>query len=182
MKKFLFSLLVVFIGQTSAYASNADVLKGIYDSGTGPAAATDFPEQNYSDGSYVDPNHALCVVVDGTDQPYGFNVSRQIRITPPAGPLLPGQTEEKLVFGDTLKSYNLFQTPQTSGLDLVDINPIYKTWVSDTDGVNHYVPAQLFARKSNQYIAFRILIQYHSSSIQDEEYYGYCYTQGKALF
>jgi hypothetical protein len=123
------------------------------------------------------------VVLDGTDQPYQFDISRTIRFTPSEGPLVPEERVEKLVFGNSSVSYNLFAEPAVEGLDLVVSNPIYTTWVGGYDGVKHFIPAKLFARKSCHYVAFKIVVDHSSQGVRDGVFYGYCYPKnGLPLF
>jgi hypothetical protein len=174
--------ILTFLVSASAFASNTDTVKALYNAGTAPAAATDFPERNYNDGSYVSAPAIACSIIDGTDQPYGYDISRKIRATPANGPLVPAKSEEKLVFGDTSSSYELVSDPVITATDLVLSNPIYRVWIDNTTGVKHIVPAQLLARQSGNYVAFMISIPHHSPVIEDEVYYGYCYPTGKPLF
>lgn len=161
------------VSANSFAATNVDIIKNLYENGTAPAAAEDFPQKIYG-GKYVTPPANLCVVLDGTDQPYKYNISRTIRVTPAQGPLIPEKTQEKLVFGDT-RAFNKFQEPVVQGLDLVLTNPAYKIWVDGHDGTKHSVPGQLFATKSGQFIAFRLFIKHHGTGVLDQNYYGYCY-------
>jgi hypothetical protein len=170
---------------TSAIAgSNSELIKNLYTNGTAAAAAEDFPERDFGSGNYVGGKQTQeCVVVDKMDQPFGFDISRTIRVTEAEGPLVPGRRQEKLVFGNSKVSYNLFVEPVVQGIDLVVSNPIYSNWVSGTDGINHFIPAQLFARKSDQYIAFKVVVDRSSQNVNNGSFYGYCYTKdAKPLF
>jgi hypothetical protein len=169
-------LLGTCILSTNAFAgSNRDVIQDLYNSGTEPATAEDFPERYFGSSDIIAQHGNMCVVLDGTDQPYSFDISRTIRYTPSEGPLVPEKTEEKLVFGDSHISYNLFQDPEVQGNNLVVSNPIYKTWVNGYDGTKHFVPAKMFATRAGKYIAFRIFIDHKVAGVRSENYYGYCY-------
>lgn len=176
------------LSANSFAATNTEIVENLYESGTAPAIATDFSERIFG-GDYITPLVSQCVVLDGTDQPSNFDISRTIRVTPAHGPLVPEKQQEKLVFGDNHLSYNLFQDPVAlaynmtiepvvQGLDLTVTNPIYKMWVDGSNGSNHFVPAQLFARKSGQYIAFKVIINYGGVNVHNEIFYGYCYSAG----
>ncbi len=179
-------LTLTFIAMTNLFAStlginHATVVKNLFNAGTGPADPKEFPQKNY-DGNYIEPIKLFCAIIEGDDQPYNYNISRELRTTPAYGPLIPEKKEEKLVFGDSHLSYNFFIPPTVNGLDLALENPIYRIWMDSNTGVEHFVTAHLMSRKSGEYVAFKVFIQYNSSAILDEEYYGYCYQNGKALF
>lgn len=169
------SMIACSISVPSLASSNRELLKNLYEAGAGPAVPEDFPIRNFEDGSPLERPANKCMVVSGGDHPYGFYIARTQRTTPSNGPLIPGKTEEKMIFGESrFFSYNLTGETETSETDLVMTNPIYRVWV-DLSGVMHKVPAKLYARKSGEYVAFRIYIEHHSSIFRDEEYFGYCY-------
>ena len=197
MKIIANSLLLLgfcFLSVNSFAATNLDIVKELYENGTGPAAAEDFPERNFGTNLYVGPPDISCVIIDGTDQPNKYNISRTIRNTPAQGPLLPEKIQKKLVFGNSRNSYNLFPNPEiltynmcgepeTRGIDLTVTNPMYRSWMDGDSGTNFPVPATLFVRKSGKYIAFKISVDHKPANVQDENFYGYCYSnESLALF
>ena len=164
-------------------ATNVDVLKALYTAGTAPAATTDFPVIDYTTHQVLVSTNRSCDILDEGGHPYFYDVANVSRSTPAAGPLIPGKADEQLVFGDYTQSYDYTAVPNTVGADLVLTNPIYRSWTDGSNGAVHFVSAQLFARKSGNYIAFRVFID-HSNlpGFENEEYYGYCYTSATALF
>lgn len=178
----LFVGSIVLCGNSFA-GSNGEIVQKLYNGASEPATSEDFPQRYFGSGEFLSPPANLCIVLDGTDQPYGYDISRTTRITHADGPLLPEKREEKLVFGNTATSFNLVPEPMVQGPDLVLSNPIYTTWISSEDGVKHFVPAQLFARKSDQYIAFKVIVDHSSQNVRDGVFYGYCFPRsGLPLF
>ncbi|MEO5970818.1 MAG: hypothetical protein ABIQ95_12900 [Bdellovibrionia bacterium] len=159
-------------------ATNGEVLKELFDNGTAPATAEDFPQRYYGTGEYLTPPTNRCVILDSFGQSYGYDISRTVRFTPAAGPLIPEKRQEKLVFGNSSSSYNLFPDPVVEGQTLVLTNPKYKSWVDGNDGVVHFIPGQLFATKSGEYVAFKIFVKAHGEA-RNQSYYGYCYPRSR---
>ena len=189
----LLLLSFCFLSVNSFAGTNADTLKSLFDEGTAAATAEDFPQRDFNTNKYIGTAGNLCTIIDGSDQPSKYNVSRTVRITPAHGPLISEKRQEKLVFGNTRNSYNLFDDPEVlsynaveefkiQGIDLIVTNPIYKSWVDGADGTNRSVPAKLYARKSGQYIAFKVFIKHNATNVRDQNFYGYCYPNGSALF
>lgn len=186
MKKQCLWLVIGFFsfGTLPSYAGSIrDILKALYEAGSSAAVAEDFPKRDFFTGKIITSVNRNCVIVDSYDRPFNDSVSRVERVLPPAGPLVPGKTEEKLVFGDIGLSFNLMEEAKTVGVDLVLNNPIYRTWIDGTNGTTHFVPAQMYARRAGDYIAYRVFIRHDISGFRDEEYFGYCFpTDSKPLF
>jgi hypothetical protein len=174
----VFSLFSV----TAFAASNKENMKLLFEMGSEPATACEFPKMDFATGAVLETSVNTCVIVGVGDQPYYFDISRTVRVTPEAGPLIPGRTEEKLVYGDVHLSFDLMEAPKTVGRDLVLNNPIYRSWKDGNNGTTHFVPAQLVARKSGAYVAFRLNIPHSEVGFEDEEYFGYCFGTTGRLF
>lgn len=174
-------LSVSLFSVASYGASNRDNLKALFETGTEAAKACEFPKTDFVTGAFLESSVNTCVIIGAGDRPYYYNISRAVRVIPDSGPLVPGKTEEKLVFGNTHLSFDLMEAPVTLDRDLLLDNPIYRTWVDGTNGTNHFVPAQLYARRSGNYVAFRLFIPHDVPGFEDEEYFGYCYGPGGRL-
>ena len=172
---FLLVLLLASAFSATSWADNREILKALYDVGTEPASTKAFARTDYYTGYLLDSVANTCVIVSAGDHPYFWDISNVVRVNPPAGPLLPGGTFKKLVFGDVRQSFNLTQAPVVQGKDLVINNPIYRSWMDSSNGTHHFVAAQLFIRNSGPYMAFRLFIPHDMPGYEDEEYYGYCY-------
>jgi hypothetical protein len=164
----------------NAYAaSNGEILKDLFETGTAPATAEDFPQRYFGTGEYLTPPVNRCVILDSFGQSYGYDISRTVRFTPAAGPLIPEKRQEKLVFGNSTSSYNLFPEPKVDGLYLVVTNPKYKSWTDGNDGTVRFIPGKLFATKSGEYIAFKVFVKSYGENTRDINFYGYCYPRSR---
>ena len=188
MKNNFTSLIVFFMGITlsaSASATNRDIMNALYEKGTAPATTEAFANIDFNTRQCIGSRAAhVCSWMKATSLTI-IILPESYRVTPPAGPLLPGKTEDKLFFGegeDIATSYDFVTNPQVVGLDLTLTNPVYRAWVDGNNGTTHFIPAQLFARISGDYIAFRVFIEHTIPGFQNEEYFGYCYYDaGKKL-
>ena len=184
MKKLFASATLLFgfgFAVSSYGASNEETLKHLYESGTEPALPSDFPERDYYTGDFLNWPSETCAVVGVGDYTYPFNISRTVRTTLSSGPLVPGKTEVKLLFGDAHLSFDHMEAPTTVDKDLVLNNPIYRTWTNGNNGTINFIPAQLYARRSGDFLAFRLSIPHGIPGFLDEEYYGYCYQGEQTL-
>ncbi len=166
------AIAFLFFPRLTFAALNKDVLKDLYDGAVLPASEKDFPKIEYGSGNYLEPSKNKCVRVEMDDNVYPFSISQVIRIIPSFGPLIPERKVEKLFFGNfSYSGFDQMDQATVIGKDLVVTNPLFETAATTT-------PAKILARESGEYIAFKMLIV----GMPNNEYFGYCYPEGRSLF
>ncbi len=178
----LLSLSFIAFSNFSLAATNKEILISLYAQGDQAAENSDFATIDFNTREVLNPSAKKCAIIDDGDKANPFLIANARRSIPPVGPLLPGKEVEKLVFGSYSVGYEFIMPPSVEDKDLVVVNPIFRAWQDSSNGTTHFISAHLFARKSGQYIAFRLKIDQNIPGFEPEIYYGYCYEEANRLF
>jgi hypothetical protein len=156
--------------------SNWERLKTLYEESLTSASASDFSTYNFDTGVSAFRRQCYYFGNSGNFDFYALEVGEYTRVTPGVGPLVPSETVVKLYFGTQSSSANRsFDQTESAvvGQDLIITNPSFSNRMSAETGRLSDVEAKVFARKSGDYVPFKLVITYQSEN--PNTYYGYCY-------
>ncbi len=186
----LFVLAVFFsLLPTQSFAGpNENVLKKLYHTASAPAVVSDFPEREFD--SIPPSGQPKCILVQpDSDEVLYFNIANTQLTLPGAGPLIPGETIKKLFFSQSSmdsflneQSFREILPPEVWQQDLTLTNSYYALVSDTTSGRQISIPAQILARKSAEYVAFKLVIDWSVVRSVNQTFYGYCYPSTQSLF